>query len=182
MQYGVLGAGRAVATWKECVDRVKMQGGCRDDVKCRMGAGRGLRGQGGEFGCRVGAWGGAGRGLRVQGRVVCRKRFRVQRRWGAECREVSLGADLVHGEVQGGDLGCRAERLGACKGSGCRRDAEGGPHPLTSSFPGSKSRTYQVVLGEYDMSAGEGPEQRIPVNSDDIFVHPKWLSFCAACG
>ncbi|NXQ75565.1 CAC3 Proproteinase, partial [Quiscalus mexicanus] len=46
----------------------------------------------------------------------------------------------------------------------------------------SKSRTYQVVLGEYDMSAGEGSEQRIPVNSDDIFVHPKWLSFCAACG
>lgn len=116
------------------------------------------------------------------GGFVCRKRFRVQRRWGAECREVSLGADLVHGEVQGGDLGCRAERLGACKGSGCRRDAEGGPHPLTSSFPGSNSRTYQVVLGEYDMSAGEGPEQRIPVNSDDIFVHPKWLSFCAACG
>ncbi|NXT61167.1 CAC3 Proproteinase, partial [Chaetops frenatus] len=46
----------------------------------------------------------------------------------------------------------------------------------------STSRTYQVVLGEYDMSAGEGPEQRIPVNPDDIFVHPKWLSFCAACG
>ncbi|NXP17451.1 CEL3B elastase, partial [Scytalopus superciliaris] len=41
---------------------------------------------------------------------------------------------------------------------------------------------YQVVLGEYDMAAGEGPEQRIPVNSDDIFVHPKWLSFCPACG
>ncbi|NXB42982.1 CAC3 Proproteinase, partial [Leucopsar rothschildi] len=39
------------------------------------------------------------------------------------------------------------------------------------------SRTYQVVLGEYDMSAGEGPEQRIPVNSDEIFVHPKdgWM-------
>lgn len=122
--------------WKECLDGVKMQSGHRDDVQCRMGTGRGLRGQGGD-----------------------------------------LGADMVHGEVQGGDLGCRAESLGAWKGPGCRTDAGKGP-----PFPGSKSRTYQVVVGEYDMSAGEGPEQRIPVNSDDIFVHPKWLSFCAACG
>ncbi|XP_005428285.1 proproteinase E-like [Geospiza fortis] len=53
---------------------------------------------------------------------------------------------------------------------------------MTAAHCISKSRTYQVVLGEYDMSAGEGSEQRIPVNSDDIFVHPKWLSFCAACG
>uniref|UniRef100_A0A8C3UWZ2 Peptidase S1 domain-containing protein n=1 Tax=Catharus ustulatus TaxID=91951 RepID=A0A8C3UWZ2_CATUS len=53
---------------------------------------------------------------------------------------------------------------------------------MTAAHCISNSRTYQVVLGEYDMSAGEGPEQRIPVNSDDIFVHPKWLSFCAACG
>ncbi|NXB59761.1 CAC3 Proproteinase, partial [Struthidea cinerea] len=53
---------------------------------------------------------------------------------------------------------------------------------MTAAHCISKSRTYQVVVGEYDMSTGEGPEQRIPVNSDDIFVHPKWLSFCAACG
>ncbi|XP_054147823.1 proproteinase E-like [Melozone crissalis] len=53
---------------------------------------------------------------------------------------------------------------------------------MTAAHCISKSRTYQVVLGEYDMSTGEGSEQRIPVNSDDIFVHPKWLSFCAACG
>ncbi|NXR43620.1 CAC3 Proproteinase, partial [Zosterops hypoxanthus] len=53
---------------------------------------------------------------------------------------------------------------------------------MTAAHCISKSRTYQVVLGEYDMSAGEGHEQHIPVNSDDIFVHPKWLSSCAACG
>ncbi|XP_065505927.1 chymotrypsin-like elastase family member 3B isoform X2 [Caloenas nicobarica] len=54
----------------------------------------------------------------------------------------------------------------------------GGP----SSRPTGSSRTYEVVLGEYDMSAEEGPEQRIPVASDDIFVHPKWQSSCLACG
>ncbi|NXF76087.1 CAC3 Proproteinase, partial [Sclerurus mexicanus] len=53
---------------------------------------------------------------------------------------------------------------------------------MTAAHCISKTRKYQVVLGEYDMAKGEGPEQRIPVNSDDIFVHPKWLSFCAACG
>ncbi|NWZ87341.1 CAC3 Proproteinase, partial [Poecile atricapillus] len=53
---------------------------------------------------------------------------------------------------------------------------------MTAAHCISKSRKYQVVLGEYDMSSGEGPEQRIPVNSNDIFVHPKWLSFCPACG
>ncbi|XP_064586987.1 proproteinase E-like [Zonotrichia leucophrys gambelii] len=53
---------------------------------------------------------------------------------------------------------------------------------MTAAHCISKTRTYQVVLGEYDMSTGEGSEQRIPINSDDIFVHPKWLSFCAACG
>ncbi|NXF59545.1 CAC3 Proproteinase, partial [Ciccaba nigrolineata] len=46
----------------------------------------------------------------------------------------------------------------------------------------SSSRTYEVVLGEYDMGAGEGPEQRIPVDPADIFVHPKWRSSCVACG
>ncbi|KAF1575481.1 Proproteinase E, partial [Eudyptes moseleyi] len=46
----------------------------------------------------------------------------------------------------------------------------------------SSTRTYEVVLGEYDMGAGEGPEQRIPVASTDIFVHPKWRSSCVACG
>ncbi|NXR08074.1 CAC3 Proproteinase, partial [Semnornis frantzii] len=46
----------------------------------------------------------------------------------------------------------------------------------------SSSLTYQVVLGEFDMSTAEGPEQTIPVASADIFVHPKWRSSCVACG
>uniref|UniRef100_A0A8D2LCL8 Peptidase S1 domain-containing protein n=1 Tax=Varanus komodoensis TaxID=61221 RepID=A0A8D2LCL8_VARKO len=53
---------------------------------------------------------------------------------------------------------------------------------MTAAHCISKSRKYQVVLGEYDMGAEEGAEQRIPVNSGDIFVHPKWISICAACG
>ncbi|XP_034975258.2 proproteinase E [Zootoca vivipara] len=53
---------------------------------------------------------------------------------------------------------------------------------MTAAHCISKSRTYQVVVGEYDMDAEEGTEQRIPVNSGDIFVHPKWFSICAACG
>ncbi|XP_053257919.1 proproteinase E-like [Podarcis raffonei] len=53
---------------------------------------------------------------------------------------------------------------------------------MTAAHCISKSRTYQVVVGEYDMDAEEGSEQRIPVNSNDIFVHPKWISICAACG
>ncbi|XP_053136716.1 proproteinase E-like isoform X2 [Hemicordylus capensis] len=53
---------------------------------------------------------------------------------------------------------------------------------MTAAHCISKSRTYQVVLGEYDMSEAEGTEQRIPVNTGDIFVHPRWLSICAACG
>ncbi|NWU25895.1 CAC3 Proproteinase, partial [Dyaphorophyia castanea] len=43
---------------------------------------------------------------------------------------------------------------------------------MTAAHCISKSRKYQVVLGEYDRSAEEGSEQTIPVNSDDIFVHP----------
>ncbi|NWX47260.1 CEL3B elastase, partial [Steatornis caripensis] len=46
----------------------------------------------------------------------------------------------------------------------------------------SSTLTYEVVLGEYDMGAEEGPEQRIPVAPTDIFVHPKWRSSCVACG
>lgn len=72
---------------------------------------------------------------------------------------------------------------GACGGCWGRRT--GGPIswaqwawcPL-----GSSTLTYEVVLGEYDMSSAEGPEQRTPVAADDIFVHPKWNRFCAACG
>ncbi|XP_071654621.1 chymotrypsin-like elastase family member 3B isoform X2 [Patagioenas fasciata] len=57
------------------------------------------------------------------------------------------------------------------------------PHwVLTAAHCISSSRTYEVVLGEYDMSAGEGTEQRIPVASTDIFVHPKWQSSCLSCG
>ncbi|XP_063001092.1 proproteinase E-like [Elgaria multicarinata webbii] len=53
---------------------------------------------------------------------------------------------------------------------------------MTAAHCISKSRTYKVVLGEYDMSKEERSEQHIPVNSDDIFVHPRWLSICAPCG
>lgn len=72
--------------------------------------------------------------------------------------------------------------FGCPEGSRVLQGCRGRAAPSDPPSPGSKSRTYQVVLGEYDMSSGEGPEQRIPVNSDDIFVHPKWLSFCPACG
>lgn len=44
------------------------------------------------------------------------------------------------------------------------------------------SLTYRVVLGEYDRSVQEGPEQVIPVNAGDLFVHPNWNSNCVACG
>ncbi|NXH19742.1 CAC3 Proproteinase, partial [Bucco capensis] len=54
------------------------------------------------------------------------------------------------------------------------------PSPLLSED--TSTRTYQVVLGEYDMTAAEGPEQRIPVASTNIFVHPKWRSNCLVCG
>lgn len=46
----------------------------------------------------------------------------------------------------------------------------------------SKSREYRVGLGEYDRAKEDGFEQFIPVHSEDIFVHPKWFSICAACG
>ncbi|NXL87033.1 CAC3 Proproteinase, partial [Alectura lathami] len=53
---------------------------------------------------------------------------------------------------------------------------------MTAAHCISSTRTYEVVLGEYDMGTAEGPEQRIPVAASDIFVHPKWSSFCVACG
>lgn len=60
------------------------------------------------------------------------------------------------------------------------------PHSVASPEgrvpTGSSTLTYEVVLGEYDMSTAEGSEQRIPVASSDIFVHPKWRSSCVACG
>ncbi|XP_040843664.1 chymotrypsin-like elastase family member 3B [Ochotona curzoniae] len=51
---------------------------------------------------------------------------------------------------------------------------------LTAAHCISSSRTYQVVLGEYDRTVREGPEQFI--NVTDIFVHPRWNSSCVACG
>lgn len=39
-----------------------------------------------------------------------------------------------------------------------------------------------MVLGEYDRSAEEGPEQHILVNPEDIFVHPGWNDNCVSCG
>ncbi|XP_064381754.1 chymotrypsin-like elastase family member 3B isoform X2 [Dromaius novaehollandiae] len=57
------------------------------------------------------------------------------------------------------------------------------PHwVMTAAHCISSSRTYRVVLGEYDLSVEEGTEQSIPVNSADIFVHPNWNSYCVACG
>ncbi|KAM6174110.1 chymotrypsin-like elastase family member 3B [Erethizon dorsatum] len=53
---------------------------------------------------------------------------------------------------------------------------------LTAAHCISNSRTYQVVLGEYDQAVEEGPEQVIPVNAGDLFVHPRWRSYCVACG
>ncbi|GAB1289113.1 Chymotrypsin-like elastase family member 3B [Apodemus speciosus] len=53
---------------------------------------------------------------------------------------------------------------------------------MTAGHCISTSRTYQVVLGEYDRGVEEGPEQVIPVNPGDLFVHPKWNSVCVSCG
>lgn len=53
---------------------------------------------------------------------------------------------------------------------------------MTAGHCISNSLTYQVVLGEYDRSKEEGPEQVIPINPKDLFVHPKWNPNCVACG
>nr|XP_020637753.1 proproteinase E-like [Pogona vitticeps] len=53
---------------------------------------------------------------------------------------------------------------------------------MTAAHCISKSREYRVGLGEYDRSREDGFEQFIPINADDIFVHPRWFSICAACG
>ncbi|XP_015341041.1 proproteinase E isoform X1 [Marmota marmota marmota] len=53
---------------------------------------------------------------------------------------------------------------------------------LTAGHCISSSLTYQVVLGEYDQGVEEGPEQVIPINRGDLFVHPKWNPSCVACG
>nr|XP_008121921.2 PREDICTED: proproteinase E [Anolis carolinensis] len=53
---------------------------------------------------------------------------------------------------------------------------------MTAAHCISKFRKYKVVLGEYDMSKEDGTEQHIPINKGDLFVHPRWIFFCAACG
>ncbi|XP_053136718.1 chymotrypsin-like elastase family member 3B isoform X2 [Hemicordylus capensis] len=40
----------------------------------------------------------------------------------------------------------------------------------------------RVVLGEYNLSVEEGPEQYIPVNPEDMYEHPDWDSSCLNCG
>ncbi|KAK9391961.1 chymotrypsin-like elastase family member 3B [Crotalus adamanteus] len=45
-----------------------------------------------------------------------------------------------------------------------------------------RSRTYKVVLGEYDLTVEEGPEQHIPIKPEDIFVNPGWKPGCVSCG
>uniref|UniRef100_A0A8D0FCK1 Peptidase S1 domain-containing protein n=1 Tax=Strix occidentalis caurina TaxID=311401 RepID=A0A8D0FCK1_STROC len=90
-----------------------------------------------------------------------------------ECREG------CRGDVQcrmGAGMGCWVQGWGA----GCMGGVLGAR--WVQGWGAGSSRTYEVVLGEYDMGAGEGPEQRIPVDPADIFVHPKWRSSCVACG
>ncbi|XP_040843663.1 chymotrypsin-like elastase family member 3B [Ochotona curzoniae] len=53
---------------------------------------------------------------------------------------------------------------------------------LTAAHCYSSSRTYRVVLGEYDLTQPEGPEQAILINAGDFIVHPRWNSNCLACG
>ncbi|XP_021108294.1 chymotrypsin-like elastase family member 3B, partial [Heterocephalus glaber] len=53
---------------------------------------------------------------------------------------------------------------------------------LTAAHCISDSRTYQVVLGEYDRAVEEGSEQVIPVNPGELFVHKKWDDSCVGCG
>ncbi|XP_075850953.1 proproteinase E-like [Microcebus murinus] len=53
---------------------------------------------------------------------------------------------------------------------------------MTAGHCISSGRTYRVVLGEYDRSVVEGTEQVIPINNEDIFVHPRWNSNCLSCG
>ncbi|XP_063173711.1 chymotrypsin-like elastase family member 3B [Candoia aspera] len=53
---------------------------------------------------------------------------------------------------------------------------------ITAAHCISPSRTYKVVLGDYDLTVEEGTEQHIPVNSEDIFVHPAWNPSCVSCG
>ncbi|XP_036599632.1 chymotrypsin-like elastase family member 3B [Trichosurus vulpecula] len=53
---------------------------------------------------------------------------------------------------------------------------------LTAGHCINSARTYRVVLGEYDMSVEEGPEQVIAVDPEKLFVHEKWNSNCVACG
>ncbi|XP_035881010.1 proproteinase E-like [Phyllostomus discolor] len=53
---------------------------------------------------------------------------------------------------------------------------------MTAGHCVSSSLTYQVVLGEYDRSTKEGPEQVIPINAEDLFVHPLWNPKCVSCG
>ncbi|XP_075461963.1 proproteinase E-like [Ascaphus truei] len=53
---------------------------------------------------------------------------------------------------------------------------------LTAGHCISYKQSYRIVLGEYDRNVEEGAEQYIPVNSKDIFVHPKWDMACGFCG
>ncbi|XP_063173712.1 proproteinase E-like [Candoia aspera] len=41
---------------------------------------------------------------------------------------------------------------------------------------------YKVVLGEHDLIVEESPEQHIPINPGDIFVHHGWDPSCISCG
>uniref|UniRef100_A0A2K6GB89 Peptidase S1 domain-containing protein n=2 Tax=Propithecus coquereli TaxID=379532 RepID=A0A2K6GB89_PROCO len=53
---------------------------------------------------------------------------------------------------------------------------------MTAGHCISTDKTYQVVLGDYDLSVNEGTEQVISINRKDLFVHPRWNSNCVACG
>lgn len=171
---GVLGGVRmmqdaGMGTWRGC----GVQGG-------RMGAQKRCRVQDGCRGCGVGA------------RKGCRRGAGWVHAGGPGCTKDRQGGDgLCKGvmcarRVQGGHTGVQAVGMGA---GGLQPPSPGAPPvPHSVASPegrvptGSSTLTYEVVLGEYDMSIAEGPEQRIPVASSDIFVHPKWRSSCVACG
>ncbi|XP_040835658.1 chymotrypsin-like elastase family member 3B [Ochotona curzoniae] len=53
---------------------------------------------------------------------------------------------------------------------------------ITAAHCYSSDRTYRVVLGEYDRSVTEGPEQEILINPEDFIVHPLYFSICTPCG
>ncbi|XP_026549090.1 proproteinase E-like, partial [Notechis scutatus] len=58
-------------------------------------------------------------------------------------------------------------------------------HPnwvMTAGHCISPEYSYRVVLGEYNLTEVEGPEQQILINPEDIVVHTCWDPSCLICG